>query len=146
MEYIKSVATGATRSDETKDCSVRALSSAAEMHYDDAHELLAYHGRNERRGCNGATLMDAYSDAGFNDVTVFGTTKSASYYSRNFANKITKTENGITLRNFCKKYNKGRYIVSYNGHALAVVNGEVIDRGSNPANKRVVIAFKRSVK
>jgi hypothetical protein len=48
------------------------------------------------------------------------------------------------LQNFCKKYNKGRYIVSYNGHALAVVNGEVIDKGDNPANKRVVISFKRN--
>ena len=144
MEYIKSVAKGQMRSDEAKDCSVRALSSAAEMHYDDAHELLAYHGRIDRKGCNGMTLMHAYSEAGFKNVTVFGTTKVAKYYSNTFANKITKTEKGITLQNFCKKYNKGRYIVSYNGHALAVVNGEVIDNGYNPANKRVVIAFKRN--
>lgn len=144
MQYIKSVCKGQMRSDELKDCSVRALSSAAEMHYDDAHELLAYHGRIDRKGCNSITLMQAYSDAGFNNVTVFGSSKSSKYYSIAFASKITKSEKGITLQNFCKKYNKGSYIVSYNGHALAVVNGEVIDKGDNPANKRVVIAFKRN--
>lgn len=143
MQYIKSIAKGQTRSDESKDCSVRALSSCAEMHYDDAHETLAYYGRIDRRGCSGNTLMQAYTESGFNDITVFGSTKAASYYTNYFPHKIQKSEKGITLRNFCKKYNKGRYIVIYNGHALAVVNGDIIDKGDNPANKRVVISFKR---
>lgn len=144
MQYIKSISKGQTRDGESKDCAVRALSSCAEMHYDDAHEILAYHGRIDRRGCNMTALMCAYSDSGFTDVTVFGNTKAAVHCSKTFGNSIQKTEKGITLQNFCKKYNKGRYIVIYNGHALAVVNGDIIDKGDNPANKRVVISFKRT--
>tara|TARA_R110000796_G_scaffold104712_2_gene214583 strand:+ start:1005 stop:1436 length:432 start_codon:yes stop_codon:yes gene_type:complete len=143
MQYIKSVPNAQTRSSESKDCAVRALASAAVMDYDEAHELLAYYGRPDRRACVGFTLVSAYVDAGFRDITVFGSTSGAEYYRRTFKHSISRSEKGITLKNFCKTYNKGRYIVSYKGHAVAVVNGEVIDIGSNLANKRVMIAFKR---
>ena len=144
MQYIQPASTGATRSDESKDCSVRALATAASMHYDDAHDILAYHGRPDRKGANPSTLIGAYVEAGFTNITSFGTTKPARFYVNKFGNNITKTEAGITLKNFCKKYNKGSYIVVYSGHALAVVDGAIIDKGANPANKRVILSFKKT--
>lgn len=142
--YITPIDTGSSQLYESKDCAVRALSNAGHMEYDEAHDLLAYHGRPDRKGTKHDTLITAYKEAGFTDITVFGTTKPAKFYSKKYSNDIRKTEDGITLKNFCKKYNIGRYIVVYAGHALAVVNGNIIDKYNNPANKRVVLAFKQT--
>lgn len=143
MNYIKPIDFGETREGESKDCAVRALANASLMEYDDAHEHMAYHGRQDRRGTQHKTLVEGYMDAGFTKMTVFGTTKGAMFYSRKYERFVDSHENGITLENFCKKFNKGRYIVVYSGHALAVVNGQVVDKFSNAAGKRVILAFSK---
>lgn len=143
MSYIKPMDFGETREGEARDCAVRALANAAMMDYDDAHEHMAYHGRPDRRGTPANILVGAYVDAGFTDVKVFGTTKGARFYNRNYGHLVTETNKGITLKNFCKKYNKGRYIVVYSGHALAVINGQIVDKFSNAAGKRVILAFSK---
>lgn len=142
-DVICAIDKGESREDESRDCTVRALANAAMMDYDDAHELLAYYGRPSRRGAKFGTMFPAYAEAGFTKVTAFGTTKASRYVRYHFGNMIEDCQNGITLENFCKKYNKGRYIVVYSGHALAVVNGQIIDKFANPANKRVVLAFSK---
>lgn len=142
--YIQSTMRTPTRQGESSDCAVRALAVAAVMDYDDAHEMLAYYGRSNRKGTKHYVLFAAYQAAGFRNIEVFGTTKPARFYARKYGDIVQNVNEGITLNNFCKKYNKGRYIVVYAGHALAVVNGEIIDNGANPANKRVVLAFKKN--
>jgi hypothetical protein len=141
--YIQPALPTPTRTGESKDCAVRALAVAAVMDYDDAHEMLAYYGRTDGKGTRDDVLFTSYQAAGFRNIEVFGTTKAACFYARKYGNIVQNINKGITLKNFCKKYNKGRYIVVYAGHALAVVNGEVIDNGLNPANKRIVLAFKK---
>jgi len=143
MKYLPVVSSGQSSSEETKDCAVRALANAGDMAYDEAHEYLAYRGRPDRRGANHDTLVNAYIDAGFTNITTFGTTRMAKFMNRCFADKISKKEKGITLKNFCEKYNKGKYIAVYSGHALAVVNGQVIDTFESLANKRITIAFSK---
>lgn len=143
MNYIKPIDFGETREDEARDCTVRALANMTMMEYDDAHEHMAYYGRPNRRGASPKVLMDGYLAAGLTNVQVFGTTKGARYYARKYGNVVQNPEKGITLENFCKKFNKGRYIVVYSGHALAVVNGQVIDKFSNAAGKRVILAFSK---
>ena len=143
MNYIKPIDFGESREGEARDCAVRALANAAIMDYDDAHEMLAYYGRTERRGTKHDVLFSSYLASGFRNVKVFGNTKSARFYARHYGNVIDTVEDGMTLKNFCKKYNKGRYIVVYSGHALAVVNGHIIDKFNNNANKRVILAFSK---
>jgi len=143
MKYIPIVSSGKSSSEEYKDCAVRALANASDMPYDEAHECLAYHGRPDRRGTSHDSLVNAYIDAGFTNITTFGTTRMANYFNRRFADKISKKEKGITLKNFCEKYNKGKYIAVYSGHALAVVDGQVIDTFQSLANKRITIAFSK---
>jgi hypothetical protein len=145
MRYIEPVSRGAFCQEgvESKDCAVRAMCNASGMDYDDAHEILAYYGRPDRKGTKHDVLFAAYQAAGFRNIEVFGTTKPARFYARKYGDVVQNINEGITLKNFCKKYNKGRYIVVYAGHALAVVNGEVIDNGLNPANKRIVLVFKK---
>jgi hypothetical protein len=140
MQKIQAVTRGATSAGETRDCTVRALSNASGMHYDQAHELLKKNGRKDRCGAFFGTMFAAYTQAGFVLDSVHGTTVSARYAAR-FANR--KAEVGVTLAKLLPKLAFGEYIVNTTGHAVAVVNGKIIDTFDNPAGKRVVAVFKK---
>jgi len=51
MQKIQAVTRGSTSDGETRDCTVRALSNASGMHYDNAHALLKKHCSQDRRRC-----------------------------------------------------------------------------------------------
>ena len=140
MQKIQAVTRGATSDGETRDCTVRALSNASGMHYDNAHALLKKHGRKDRCGAFFGTMLKAYTEAGFVLDSVHGTTASARWASR-VAKR--KADDGITLSKILPKLAFGEYIVNTTGHAVAVVNGKIIDTFDNPAGKRVVAVFKR---
>jgi hypothetical protein len=142
MRNIQSVYRGATceTGNETRDCTVRALANATEMPYDQAHAVLKKHGRKDRKGAFFPTLKAAYEECGFVLYGIYGTTKSARYASR-----IAKQEadTGTTLAKLLPKLGFGEYIVNTTGHAVAVVNGKIIDTFDNPAGKRVIAVFKK---
>ena len=140
MQKIQAVTRGATSAGETRDCTVRALSNASGMHYDQAHELLKKHGRKNRCGAFFGTLLKAYGAADFVLESVHGTTGAARHAAR-----IAKRQasDGITLAKMLPKLAFGEYIVNTTGHAVAVVNGKIIDTFDNPAGKRVVAVFKK---
>jgi hypothetical protein len=142
MRKIQAVYRGATSEtgNETKDCTVCALANATEMPYEKAHALLKKHGRKDRKGAYFPTMKAAYEEAGFALYGVYGTTKSARYTAR-VANQ--EAQIGTTLAKLLPKLGFGEYIVNTTGHAVAVVNGKIIDTFDNPAGKRVVAVFKK---
>lgn len=140
MKTVQSVARGATSSGETRDCTVRALSNASGMDYDKAHSLLKKYGRKNRCGAMFGTMYAAYKEAGFVMDSVHGTTGQARFVAR-FTKR--ETQEGITLAKLLPKLGFGEYIVNVTGHAIAVVNGRIIDTFDNPAGKRVVAVFKK---
>lgn len=141
MKYIKADSRGATAGGlETNDCTVRALANASGMVYEDAHVLLKKYGRKNRCGAKFTTMHQAYTEAGFILNSVHGTNTQSRYVAR-IAQR--KAEAGITLGKILSKLAFGEYIVNVNGHALAVVNGKIIDTFDNSAAKRVVAVFKK---
>ncbi len=125
---------------ERNDCTVRSLASASGMHYDKAHELLKKHGRKNGCGAFFSTMLKAYGEADFVLESVHGTTGAARHASY-IANR--QLSEGITLAKILPKLAFGEYIVNTTGHAVAIVNGRIIDTFDNPAGKRVVAVFKR---
>lgn len=140
MQKIQAVTRGATSAGETRDCTVRALSNAAAIHYDNAHALLKKHGRKDRRGAYFGTMLKAYTEAGFVLDSVHGTTISARCAARIAQHQA---QDGVTLAKLLPKLAFGEYIVNTTGHAVAVVNGKIIDTFDNPAGKRVIAVFKK---
>lgn len=140
MQKIQAVTRGATSDGETRDCTVRALSNACSMPYDQAHALLKKHGRKDRRGAYFSTMLKAYNEADFALDSVHGTTSSAKAAARIARREASE---GITLAKLLPKLGFGEYIVNTTGHAVAVVNGKIIDTFDNPAGKRVVAVFKK---
>lgn len=140
MKVVMSVCSGPTRSDETNDCTVRALASAADIPYDVAHRVLKKHGRKDRKGATFKTLHAAYEECGFRLVKVCGDGKRSRFAAKHTdANWV----DGITFGKLVDQLTYGEYIINVTGHAVAVVNGKVIDTFHNNARKRVVAVYKR---
>lgn len=95
---------------EKNDCTVRAVSIAYQISYEEAHAKLKAFGRKDGHGC---------------------------HYFAKFMNKNMPTTLAITrgwkekslgtINKFCKENPKGRFILRIRGHALAVVDGIVHD-------------------
>jgi hypothetical protein len=141
MKLIKAVSRGATAGGlEKNDCTVRALANAGDIAYEDAHTLLKKHGRKNHCGAFFVTMLKAYNEAGFKLQSVNGTTGAARQSAR-IANVLSSE--GITLAKILPKLHTGSYIVNITGHAVAVVDGKLIDTFDNSANKRVISVFKK---
>lgn len=140
MKTVLSVDRGVTSSAETNDCTVRALANAADIAYDVAHAVLKKHGRKDRRGATFKTLHAAYEECGFRLVKVCGDGKRSRFAAQHTA---ARWVDGITFGKLVPQLPYGEYIINVTGHAVAVVNGKVIDTFNNNARKRVVAVYKR---
>lgn len=138
---IVPVRAGVYTFNETRDCTVRALANSAGLLYGNAHTILKRHGRTDKRGCTHYVWHDAYISNGMSLVGVYGTTRGA----RSLAKKLSVVaQDGITLGRMLPTLTKGSYIVIITGHALAVVDGGVVDMNLNRANSRVIAVYKHS--
>ena len=138
-KYIRSISDGASSPTETNDCTVRALANAANMPYESAHAYLKAEGRINRKGSRATQSYEAYMKAGLVLKSVHGTTVRATALTRRSG---MTAKRGVTLGTLLPKLSKGRYVVMVTGHALAVINGQVIDGGSNRAGKLVYGVYK----
>lgn len=148
MKTVLSVDRGVTSTAESNDCTVRALANAADVAYDVAHRVLKKHGRKDRRGATFKTLHAAYEECGFRLMQVCGDGKRARFAARhtdaNAGTNSVKWVDGITFGKLVEQLPPyGEYIINVTGHAVAVVNGKVIDTFHNNARKRVVAVYKR---
>lgn len=125
---------------EHRDCTVKALSVAKGIPYDEAHKVLKAWGRKNRCGAKFSVLHNAYTEHGFKVMGVFGKTKRARHVSRVIDAPI---QAGMTLKTFKKTYTKGSYIVCVTGHAVAVVDGVQAD--SSTENAKVWAVYKQGV-
>ena len=139
MIIIFLVSWGESDAKEHNDCTVRALCNAANWKYAEAHALLSKHGRRFRHGAVFSVYYKAYVEAGAKLVGIYGSTVRARVAGR-IAN--TQQQAGITLNSLMPRLRSGRYIVLITGHALAVVDGKVIDAGGVRAGSHVFALFK----
>lgn len=122
---------------ECNDCTVRALANAAGLPYEEAYAHMAKFGRKKKRGMHLVDKTKALEAKGFVIKGIYGTTKTATWARRRFPE--AQVEKGTTLKKLLKQLAKGRFVVSYTGHAMAVVDGKIIDDGRLVrSNKRVV--------
>ena len=130
---------GESSQQEASDCTVRALANAAPMPYADAHALLSKHGRKFRHGATFTVYHAAYLEAGLTLHGIFGETRRAVFAGRHCGQTRMA---GITLGRLLPRLRTGRWIVLITGHALAVVDGKVIDSGGSRAGSHVFSLYR----
>lgn len=136
---IYPVSQGATFEGETNDCTVRALANARGMPYTEARSVLAKHGRRRGRGAVSKVWHPAYTECGMVLQGVYGSTSRARF----MGNMLNVTPGpGVTLASIMPRLSSGRYIVMITGHAVAVVDGQLIDQGPCMSGSRVFAVYK----
>lgn len=142
MRTICSLRIGATRAGEKNDCTVRALANVTGLSYDECHARMKEAGRKDCTGADAEYYFDVYMQSGAKQGYVVGKTNKALWIRRIFPDY--KHIKGMTVRTLVEELQdkRGRYIAVTEGHALAIVDGFIIDKFNNPANKRVVALFR----
>ena len=140
-KIIVPTATGVNSYGENRDCTVRALANCTGMVYGNAHDILRKHGRKDKRGCTHHVWHDAYTNNGMSLIGVYGKTHRSRSLARELA---VVAQDGITLGRLIPSLTKGSYIVIITGHALAVVDCNIVDMNFNRSNSRVIAVYKHS--
>jgi hypothetical protein len=133
---------------ETNDCVVRAISSAFEMHYDEAHQFVKVKfGRKDRKGT--AFFVGGLRRMVGDKVKINGKsfeTMGNEYGHVSYEVKVKgqMVKRNMTTGTFIKKYPVGKYLVVVRGHAFSIIDGAVVGNASDATMKKRVInnAFK----
>jgi len=131
---------------ESNDCVVRAISSAFEMHYDEAHQFVKVKfGRENQKGVRFFVggmrrMIDDKVKINGKSFETMGNMK----YDVKVKGQIVKRN--MTTGTFIKKYPTGKYLVVVRGHAFSIIDGNVVGNYGDARMKKRVInnAFKIS--
>jgi hypothetical protein len=140
---IETSAFGVSKIGERNDCAVRAATNVLGIDYDSVHSVFKNNGRKSKKGTTTPVFFKSMKELGFSYVGSFGKTKAArssDFFSGAYFN-VTKdhVNKSLTLGQFLKQVPFGKYVVCIAGHALAVVDGKIVDNTSHlPAKSQVV--------
>ena len=109
MGYI--LANPNPRKRNTGDCSVRAVAIATDQNWNDAFTSMAFQG----------LLLSDMPSANY----VFGEYLESQGFKLHLIPDTCPT--CYTIRDFCKEYPKGRYVVGTGTHVVAVIDGDYYD-------------------
>ena len=130
---IKGITNSEIAKNENNDCFVRALAAATDMDYDVTHkEVKDQFGRVNKRGTENHMIIGQMFNAEENglvigdkrfSVKVLGKARTHNTYKL-YGNLIDRKK---TVKSFIKDNPKGSFVVTVSKHALAIVDGKLID-------------------
>ena len=130
-----------TANSEKNDCVVRAIANACDVNYSQAHKYVKE--KFDRKKGSGVkyfqTIMDKTNTMSFDEAGQLDMFNEGAVHSVKSLGKMPKFGGDLinpkykhkkvafTVKAFAQKYNVGKFIVAVNAHALAIVNGVVMD-------------------
>ena len=130
---------------ESNDCAVRAIASAFEMNYDEAHNFVAkIWFRKNREGTKKFVIgMRHMVD---NKIPINGKLFSnlgGQYGNMKYDVKVKGqiVKRNMTTGTFIKKYPVGKYLVVVRGHAFSIIDGKVVGNTGDATMKKRVILY-----
>ena len=130
---IKGIKNSEIAKNENNDCFVRALAAATDMDYDTTHqEVKEQFGRVNKKGTQNHMIIGQMLNAEENglligdkrfSVKVLGKARTHNTYKL-YGNLIDRKK---TVKSFIKDNPKGSYVLTVSKHALAIVDGKLID-------------------
>ena len=130
---IKGINNSKIAKNEKNDCFVRALAAATDMDYDTTHqEVKDQFGRKNNKGTENHMIIGQMLNAEENglvigdkrfSVNVLGKARTHNTYKL-YGESIKRKK---TVKSFIKDNPKGSYVLTVSKHALAIVDGKLID-------------------
>jgi hypothetical protein len=126
-------------------CTVTALSATFSISANEAHEYAAKAwGRKKSRGVATAVMLRSFPMAeGFSyakDVMGKDVVRIKAEQDYKQPDGSIKTRS-MNLSTFAKKHPRGKFYILVKGHALAIIDGEIVDHTDKP-KRRVYYAWK----
>jgi hypothetical protein len=145
--YIAPTSFGNTMISDKNNCTVRALSNVTGKDVRDCYLEMKKLGRKDNKGCYPKNFHVCYvAQNNLKFLGYYGTTLAAERFKRDVEsvgyNLAGMRQNGTSLEKFIKDHPVGKYIVITIGHAVAVVDGKLIDTGLNRGGVSVLAAYK----
>lgn len=138
--YIHPAHVGYDEPLDANNCSVRALSNATGLPYEISFKGFERVGRQTFKGASIKQCHEAYTDAGGRLIDVYGATRQAASFT--LLTGVLPMQS-MTLKTLLLTLPaKGRYIAVITRHALAIVDGVIVDTGASKALSRVTALYK----
>ena len=153
------ISSGKDRRDlqEDRDCVVRAFMSALDVPYLQAHSFVKkYLKREDRKGTYTTTHFPNVVGRVKNGKRVSLLGASPDYISslrvrartrvKELTNPRYKAKRGYTVGSFMENFDKGRYVVIVEGHAIAVVDGRLYGNRTDTYSPRRRVRYVFEIK
>lgn len=144
-QIIKSNGPATMLAKDNNYCTVAALSASLDISFDQAHDYARMlWDRKTGKGVSTFTMFKSFPMAEGREQAkeVLGKevirVKAEHDYKQPDGSIKTRHMN---LSTFCKKHPRGKYYILVKGHALAIINGEVVDHTDKP-KRRIRYAWK----
>ena len=149
MKHISNVikANGSTAKlvGDSNYCTVSALSATFSISADEAYEYASKAWeRRRRKGVSTLKMLRTFPNA---EGLSYAKEVMGKDVIRMKAEQDYKQPDGsirtrsMTLSTFAKKYSRGKFYILVKGHALAVIDGEIVDHTDKP-KRRINFAWK----
>lgn len=141
-KYIYPASFGVTddANEDTNDCALRAYCNVTGVSFKDAQIRFAKQGRKYKRGTHYKVFHAIYTNAGMS-TTLMGSTRLADYVK--YVSGIESVGNARTLKSLLedRKYSKGKHVFISRVHAMAVIDGKIVDTHCNKQSARVYLVY-----
>jgi len=130
---IKGIKNSKIAKNENNDCFVRALAAATDMDYDTTHkEVKDQFGRVNKKGTENHMIIGQMLNAEENGLVIGDKRFSVKVLPKARTHNTYKLYGELikrkkTVKSFIKDNPKGNYVVTVSKHALAIVDGKLID-------------------
>lgn len=105
------------------DCTIRAISIARAISYEEAQSLV-----NSWDTVGGGNAIHNFN---------------AMIVRQDWAEQVSPGDvRGLSVREFCRRHKRGRFIVTVSRHAFAVIKGRPMDKSINRHNRNVLSAWR----
>lgn len=142
-EIIKANGPANLMTGDTNACTVKALSATFGISYDDAYAYAAkMWDRVKGKGVRTSKMLATFPESFDFESFVLGASVERVKATKDYKqpDKTMKTRK-MTLGTFASTFKKGTYYILVKGHALAVIDGEVVDHTSE-FGRKVMYAWR----
>ena len=119
---------------ETDDCTVRALANTVGYEYGEAHAYMKQHGRKDRRGMRTMDIRRA--------LKALPTENYETKELDSWKKEHSWSNPWMTIKQFIKANSIGTFYICVKGHALAIVDGKVVDSNMTGVRSQVRFAME----
>lgn len=131
---------------ESSDCAIVAASVVTGHSYEHIHSIAKNHGRVNKTGTTMSALFRMYADIGLTDVFLtseFEISESLLSTMRDLSSMMKfKRRANITLKKFLEKNSSGKYVCLIQNHALAVIEGKLVDFSPRQSDVKITAFFR----